>query len=126
MARGGRYPVKILDDKRVRVLASSPEMATRYGAAPVVVRFRWDDGEVIHVVSHFYRQIATNGPRVAAKDAIEGVKGLTAAQKEEFKKKAVGGTSIGDVERSYAFHRMTANLIVSKRMKHNDLDKTYE
>ena len=100
---GGSYPIKILDPKRVQVLASSPEMKRRYSAAPVVVRFRWDDGEVIHVVSHFYRQISTRGPAVAAKDAIDGVQGLTDAQKKKFKKNAGAGAKMGDVESSYAF-----------------------
>lgn len=59
---GGSYPIKVLDPKRVNVLASSAQMGKRYGSSPVVVRFRWEDGEVIHVVSHFYRQVATSGP----------------------------------------------------------------
>ena len=122
---GGSYPIKILDPKRVRVLASSPEMGRRYGAAPVVVRFRWDDGEVIHVVSHFYRQIATRGPAVAAKDAIDDVEGLSVEQKAKFKKSASSGAKMGDVASSYAFQRMTANLVVGKKRRNKDLDKMY-
>ncbi len=122
---GGSYPIKILNAKRVTVLASSRQMGRRYGAAPVVVRFRWDDGEVIHVVSHFYRQIATRGPAVAAKEAIDDVQGLTPAQKAKFKANASSGAKMGDVASSYAFQRMTANLVVGKKRRNKELDKAY-
>jgi hypothetical protein len=63
---GGSYPIDIIDKQRVHVLAHSDEMGSKYKASPVVVRFKHEDGEVIHVVSHFYRQMATRGPAVAA------------------------------------------------------------
>ena len=46
---------KILDKEKVEVLASSKQMKRRYGSGAVVVKFRWHDGQVMHVVSHFYR-----------------------------------------------------------------------
>jgi hypothetical protein len=122
---GGSYPIQILDRQRVEVLAASDQMGKQYGAAPVVVRFRWDDGEVIHVVSHFYRQMDTRGPRVAAKDAIDEVKSLSAAQKDAIKSSKSGEVNMGDLESSYAFQRMTSNLIVTKQKKNAELDKQY-
>ncbi|MCC7380213.1 MAG: hypothetical protein IT384_00175 [Deltaproteobacteria bacterium] len=122
---GGSYPIKILDTKRVETLASSPEMKAKYGAAPVVVRFRWDDGEVIHVVSHFYRQLDAKGPAIAAKNAIDDVSGLTAEQKASFKASDAGNASMSNVESSYAFQRMTSNLIVGKTRRNDELNKTY-
>jgi hypothetical protein len=123
---GGSYPIEIVDTKRVEVLASSPEMGRTYKAAPVVVRFRWDDGEVIHAVSHFYRQMATNGPAVAAKDAMKDVGGMTADQKAAFAASpAALAAPIGDVESSYAFQQMTSNLVVGKEKRNEELDKAY-
>lgn len=122
---GGSYPIKILDPKRVEVLASSKQMKKEYGAAPVVVRFRHDDGEVIHVVSHFYRQVATTGPAVAAKDGIDEVQGLSEADKKAFKEGAGGGVKLGDVESSYAFQQMTSNLVVGKQKRNVELDRQY-
>lgn len=121
----GSYPIKILDKQRVEVLASSRQMKSRYGAAPVVVRFRWDDGEVIHVVSHFYRQVETRGPNVAAKDVIDEVQGLSKTQKQAFKKSKAGKVKMGDVESSYAFQKMTTNLVVGKKKANRSLDKKY-
>jgi hypothetical protein len=124
---GGSYPIKILDKKKVEVLAMSREMGQRYGAAPIVVRFKWDDGEVIHVVSHFYRQVETHGPAIAAKDGIDTVEGLTVDQKKELKASpAAAASKLGDVESSYAFQQMTSNLVVGKAKQNEALDKTYD
>jgi hypothetical protein len=123
---GGSYPIKILNPKKVEVLAMSREMGQKYGAAPIVVRFRWDDGEVIHVVSHFYRQLETRGPAIAAKDGIDAVGGMSSAQKAEFKASAPAATAkFGDVESSYAFQQMTSNLVVGKAKRNEELDKAY-
>lgn len=123
---GGSYPIKILDRQRVEVLASSAEMGKKYGAAPVVVRFKWDDGEVIHVVSHFYRQMDAKGPAVAAAKAIDGIGGLSDEDKAEFKASAPAAAApIANVESSYAFQRMTSNLITGKAQKNEAWKQSY-
>jgi len=122
---GGSYPVKVLDSERVQVLASSKQMKKLYGAAPVVVRFPWHDGHVIHVVSHFYRQAATTGPTVAAKNKVEEFNGLTASQKQKFKSGKAGNVSLSEVESSYAFQQMTSNIVVGKSRDNETLDKEY-
>ncbi len=122
---GGSYPIKILDKKRVKVLASSRQMQQQYGADPVMVRFRWEDGEVIHVVSHFYRQIGTQGANVAADKMVDGIDGLTAEQKKSFKASGKGGAKMSDVESSYGFQRATSNIIVGKKKRNQALDKEY-
>jgi hypothetical protein len=53
---GGGMPVKVLDEKRVKVLMSSEEAAKKYGSGVVAVHFRWEDGQVIHVTGHFFTQ----------------------------------------------------------------------
>ncbi|MDP1829038.1 MAG: hypothetical protein Q8L48_37595 [Archangium sp.] len=68
---GGGYPVKVLDPKRVTVLMDSPVAEKKYGSGIVAVRFRWEDGQVIHVTGHFAtqpgqtrEQVAESGGRV--------------------------------------------------------------
>jgi hypothetical protein len=122
---GGSFPIKILDPKKVEVLAHSDQMGKSYGASPVVVRFRWEDGEVIHVVSHFYRQMDTKGPKVAAAEAVKSFEGLSDNDRLEFTRKPGSGSSVGDVESSYAFQRMTTNLVTEKQKKNVELDKVY-
>ena len=122
---GGSYPIKILNPSKVEILAHSDVMGQRYGAAPVVVRFRYEDGEVIHVVSHFVRQMATEGPKVAAATAVDQIGGLSEGDKKAFKASAAAQANIGDVESSYAFQKMTTNLVVAKQRQNADLDRAY-
>jgi hypothetical protein len=123
---GGSFPIKVLDKQRVEVLAHSDEMGKKYGAQPVVLHFKWEDGEVIHVVSHFYRQLATRGPAVAASETVNQYEGLTAQQREEFRKSQGSGAKSGDVESSYAFQRMTTNIVTQKQQRNQELDKLYD
>jgi hypothetical protein len=53
---GGGYTFKILDPKRVTVLMESPEIAKAFGSGLVAARFRYEDGQVIHVTGHFFTQ----------------------------------------------------------------------
>ncbi|MBI5543980.1 MAG: hypothetical protein HY901_08845 [Deltaproteobacteria bacterium] len=122
---GGSYPIRILDAKKVEVLAHSDTMKSRYGAAPVVVRFRWEDGEVIHVVSHFVRQMATQGPKVAAAAKVKDIPGLSEAEKKDFAQSSAAQADFGDVESSYAFQKMTTNLVVGKQRRNEELNRTY-
>jgi hypothetical protein len=122
---GGSYPIKILDKDKVEVLAHSPMMGKKYKGSPVVVRFRWEDGEVIHVVSHFYRQMATHGPAIAAASAASGFDGLTDKDKREFAATPAAQANLGDVESSYAFQRMTSNLVIGKQERNKELDHAY-
>lgn len=122
---GGSYPIKLLDKQRVKVLAVSKEMKRRYGAGPVVVRFPYEDGEVIHVVSHFYRQMATRGEKVAAKQAVNQIEGLSAAQRQQFAASKNGNVNLSEVESSYAFQQMTSDMIVGKSRRNRTLDRAY-
>ncbi len=121
---GGSFPIKVLDAKNVDVLAHSDVMQARYGASPVVVHFRHDDGEVIHVVSHFYRQMSTENANVAAVSTVDAFDGISANDKKELKT-ALGGVSSGDVESSYAFQRMTSNIVTGKQKRNVELNKVY-
>jgi len=68
------YPCEVVDREHVRVLVSSYEMESGWGAPAVVVE--WDEGEgrVVHLVSHLYLQRSeTRGQkdRVLAKQYLE-------------------------------------------------------
>ncbi len=53
---GSSYPIRVLDSERVRVLITSKELGQRYGEEPVAVWFRWGEGDVFHMISHYYLQ----------------------------------------------------------------------
>ena len=53
---GSSYPTRILDPDRVQVLIRSRELESRWGESAVAVLFRHGQGEVFHMVSHYYLQ----------------------------------------------------------------------
>lgn len=63
---GGGYPVKVLDPSRVKVLMESDEVAKKYGSGVIAARFRWEDGQVIHVTGHFFSQPGQTPQEVAS------------------------------------------------------------
>jgi len=53
---GSSYPIRIVDRERVEVLITSRELGEKYGEEPVAVWFRWGEGDVFHMISHYYLQ----------------------------------------------------------------------
>jgi hypothetical protein len=53
---GSSYPITVVDAERVQVLITSRELEEKYGEAPVAVWFRWGEGDVFHMISHYYLQ----------------------------------------------------------------------
>jgi len=53
---GASYPISIVDHERVHVLITSRELEQKYGESPVAVWFRWGEGDVFHMISHYYLQ----------------------------------------------------------------------
>jgi hypothetical protein len=69
---GGGYLFDVLDKHKVEVLMESKEVARRYGGSGVLgVRFRHDDGFVIHVTGHFYSQPGQQPGVASAGQAFE-------------------------------------------------------
>jgi hypothetical protein len=83
---GGGYTFKVLDPKRVTVLMESPEMAKVFGSGLVAARFRYEDGQVIHVTGHFFTQPGQK-PSASVAAAGEGFttfsSNVTAAKKAD-------------------------------------------
>ena len=50
------YPISVVDAERVKVLITSRELGEKYGERPVAVWFRWGEGDVFHMISHYYLQ----------------------------------------------------------------------
>lgn len=50
------YPITVLDPARVNVLLRSPELGDQWGEEAVAVTFRQGEGEVFHMISHYYLQ----------------------------------------------------------------------
>jgi hypothetical protein len=110
------YPIRILDPSRVQVLITSRELGARYGEEPVAVRFGWGEGEVFHMISHYYLQPTET--RTIRHQAGAG---------EYFAEKGVAVESemaaclqdltVADVESARASSAFMSNIVIDKKAR---------
>jgi hypothetical protein len=111
---GSSYPIRILDTDRVRVLLASRELAEQWGESPVAVVFAWGEGEVFHMISHYYLQRTEGRSERHAAPAMayaaeKGVAASPALAQE------IDGLTLGDVESAHSSARLFANVIADKK-----------
>jgi hypothetical protein len=122
------YPIRILDRKRVKVLISSQEMRKRYGHAPIAVAFRYDDGRVMHMTSHFYlQQSKLRGQREKAKgSAFAKSAGLDAKALARLRKQGLDKVQAGALNSAYSMQQITANVLADKARANKKLLQRYK
>jgi hypothetical protein len=111
---GSSYPITVVDTERVQVLITSRELAEKYGEAPVAVWFRWGEGDVFHMISHYYLQRTELRTERHARPASgyfaeKGVQ-MSAAMLAD-----VDGLSLADVESAKPSAAFMANIIADKK-----------
>ena len=111
---GSSYPIRVLDPGRVQVLLRSAELGRRWGAEPVAVTFRHGEGEVFHMISHYYLQRTELRSRrhrapAMAYAAEKGVD-LDAASAA-----MAADLNLSEVESASSSARMMANLVAHKK-----------
>jgi hypothetical protein len=107
------YPIKLLAPERVQVLITSRELAERWGEPAVAVHFRHGEGQVFHMISHYYLQRTElrtrrhSAPAVAyfAEKGVVPSPSMVAMSQDLF---------LGDVESAASSSRLMANLVASK------------
>jgi hypothetical protein len=113
---GSSYPISVVDAERVQVLITSRELEEKYGEAPVAVWFRWGEGDVFHMISHYYLQrteLRTERHASAASGYFseKGVE-MTAALVRD-----MDGLSLADVESAKPSAAFMANVIIDKKRR---------
>ena len=63
------FPIKVLDESKVEVLARAAELGRKYGDDAVIVRFQHGKGVVVHMLSHVYLQKGEAKPGQVDQDA---------------------------------------------------------
>ena len=113
---GSSYPIRVLDTERVDVLIRSRELADQWGEDPIAVTFTHGEGEVFHMISHYFLQRAETRTRrhnrTAASYAAD--KGVTLAP--EYVEEAAD-LNLSEVESAASSARMMANLIAEKKKR---------
>lgn len=113
---GSSYPIKVIDHDRVDVLIASAEMQDKYGEAPIAVLFKHGEGEVFHMVSHYYLQRtelrsqrhSMAGAAYAAEKGVAPSPALLADMAD---------MSLGEVESASSSARLFANVVAHKKRK---------
>jgi hypothetical protein len=111
---GSSYPIRVLDPARVRVLIASRELGERYGEPAVAVLFRHGEGEVFHMISHYYLQrtelrSARHAQPAAAFAAEQGL------ALSELELRQMDGLTLSDVESAASSARLFANVVHAKK-----------
>jgi hypothetical protein len=124
------YPIRILNKEKVDVLITSREMKTKYGDAPIAVHFRYGDGQVLHIASHFYLQQNQTRTVAETKKSAEYLKddsALSATTKKalEGKVEFSGDVVAGDLNSAYAAQQMTSNIVVERKKDQTRIDSMY-
>jgi hypothetical protein len=107
---GSSYPIRVLDPERVQVLIGSRELGRRYGEPAVAVLFPWGEGEVFHMISHYYLQrteLRTARHRASA-SAYYREKSMPVDED-------AADLPLGEVESAAGSSRLMANVIASKQ-----------
>jgi hypothetical protein len=113
---GSSYPIRVLDREKVKVLINSKELGEQYGEAPVAVTFEVGDGEVFHMISHYYLQrtetrTARHESSWAMYAAEKGTAAFAAAPPE------LKDLTTSEVESAYSSARLFTNVVAQKRRK---------
>ena len=111
---GSSYPIRVLDPERVQVLITSRELERKYGEAPVAVTFAHGEGEVLHMISHYYLQRAElrTARHKMAGGAFVSEKGVALSpEKAAF----MDEMSRGEMEAAYSSSRLMANIVAEKK-----------
>ena len=113
---GSSYPIRVLDNKQVRVLITSRELGEKYGEEPVAVVFNFGKGEVFHMISHYFLQRAefrnARHQRSAASYADD--KGVPF---DEPMADMASDLSLYEVEAAATSSRMFANIAADKKRR---------
>ena len=112
------YPIKIVDEKNVKVLVRSKEMKEKYGESPIIILFNYgNDGVVLHMTSHYYLQRAelrTKRHKMSAKEYVKAEMGFS---DEDADMEELENVSLGEAESAYSTTQFISNVIVEQQKK---------
>lgn len=110
------FPIRILAPERVEVLLSSSELKARYGEPPVAILFKHGQGEVFHMISHYYLQ------RTELREKRHQLTGLSYASEKGVSLGAsanleLSSMKLGEVESAASSARLMANILAAKKRR---------
>ena len=113
---GSSYPIEVLDADQVQVLIRSRELADQWGEDPVAITFKHGEGEVFHMISHYYLQRTETRTRRHNRTAASYASDKGVALAPEYAADAAD-LNLSEVESAASSARMMANLIAEKKKR---------
>ena len=120
---GSSYPIRILDKEKVRVLITSKELGEKYGEEAVAVVFKHGDGEVFHMISHYYLQRSDLRSERHEMSAAEYANSKNVPITPSMRDQA-DDLTLGVVEAAGSSARFMANILAEKKRKEKTTDRT--
>lgn len=113
---GSSYPIRVLDQGAVQVLIRSTELESKYGEAAVAVLFSYGQGEVFHMISHYYlqRTETRNDRHASAATSYAQEKGYMPDSEDKILMEKL---NLGEVESAQTSARLFANIIADKKRR---------
>jgi len=115
---GSSYPIKILNEKKVKTLIRSKELNNKYGEDPVLIKFEHGKGVVYHMISHFYLQRTETKDAIQASSANEYLMEMApgVAQQQEVIKKTET-MNYGEIQSANTSSEMIMRAVVNQKKK---------
>ncbi|WP_455464216.1 hypothetical protein [Candidatus Hodarchaeum mangrovi] len=115
---GSSYPIRIINHEKVKILVNSREMKEKYGESPIIVSFKYGEGEIIHMTSHFYLQ------RTETRTVRHQASGSTYAMEKGFSPAEVSDLNLetiktAEIESAYTSQAFMADLVTKQKKKVN-------
>jgi hypothetical protein len=116
---GSSYPIRVLDEKKVKVLIRSEEIQERHGEAPVFISFEYGQGLVYHMISHFYLQRSETRTARQAKPSTDYVtaKGVEKAGLWKYKDMGAEELTTGQLESAYTSQSIVTSIVYLKKSR---------
>ncbi len=114
---GSSYPIRILDQKKVRVLVTSRQIGEQYGEASVFITFDHGEGKVYHMISHFYLQRSETRTRRQTASAADYLveKEISVELRAKYQKMGIDEASLGEVESAFTSAAIMNKIIYDKK-----------
>lgn len=108
------YPITVIDKEKVKVLVKSKEMEDKYGEAPIVILFDYENGMVLHMTSHYYLQrseLRTKRHQQSAKSYVMSEMAFSEEEAKELEQD-LKDVTLGEAESAYSTTQFIGNVIV--------------
>ena len=116
---GSSYPIRVLQEDKVKVLLSSKALGENYGEPAVFVTFEFGAGRIYHMISHFYLQrteTRTRRQRGTTYDYL-AEKGVGKAAYRKYAKLGADEAALGAVESALTSRTMMSRVMYEKKIQ---------